>query len=243
MGDEQIIINPRDHQRTTSPLPTSYERRRGRRGRRRRRQKPITSPRLCLLLLPHHHHHLLLPPASHRKRCMQPLPPPLVHPLTVRAAITQAVQGKAKPVPKEARQQLASSVVTLQQLLRVKLRPTSMAPKGRAHTMEYESDSSLMMACSHHTKSPRGALVTLADITNVQLRQAPSQRPPSTLSQGSHGKGAVAAPFKLRRVEGIERSPGGTPIRPDFAKSSQNNTTDNFAIALKKKFEVSAPTL
>jgi ribulose 1,5-bisphosphate carboxylase large subunit-like protein len=91
-------------------------------------------------------------------------------------------------------------------------------------------------------KAPRGLSVSLADITNVQLRRSAARQP-------AHGAGARGSPlkvpagFQLKRVQGIERSPGGTPIRPDIVKSSHNNTVDKFAIALKKKFEVPFPSL
>jgi len=79
--------------------------------------------------------------------------------------------------------------------------------------------------------------VSLADITNVQLRRM--QKPTARRATGpSPHKVGSPLGFKLRPVAGLERSPGGTPIRSEIAKSSQNNTVDKFALALKKKFEV-----
>lgn len=99
-----------------------------------------------------------------------------------------------------------------------------------------EKSSGAALAVLKGKQVAKGLSVSLADITNVQLRRA--QRPPSGLSVRATGSSPRVG-FKLRRVEGIERSPGGTPIRTEFAKSSHNNTTDKFAMALKKKFEVS----
>lgn len=148
--------------------------------------------------------------------------------LKYKAGVQSSVLAKARAggVPTPA--------VTLQDLMRVKLKPTTKLSDVELDEEACGSNS----GSSSGRKAPRGLSVSLADITNVQLRRSAARQPAHRAgARGSPLK--VPAGFQLKRVQGIERSPGGTPIRPDIVKSSHNNTVDKFAIALKKKFESS----
>lgn len=178
-----------------------------------------------------------LPPAP--PVAAAPLPPPPPPPTMPRAplVIIKSKAGVQSSVLAKARAGgVPTPAVTLQDLMRVKLKPTTKLSDVVVDEEACGSNSSFSGGSSR--KAPRGLSVSLADITNVQLRRSAARQP-------AHGAGARGSPlkvpagFQLKRVQGIERSPGGTPIRPDIVKSSHNNTVDKFAIALKKKFESS----
>lgn len=100
-----------------------------------------------------------------------------------------------------------------------------------------EEGASSTLAMLKALPGAKGLGVSLADITNVQLRRMQKPTARRAIAPSLHKAGSPLG-FKLRPVAGLERSPGGTPIRSEIAKSSQNNTVDKFALALKKKFEV-----
>jgi len=110
--------------------------------------------------------------------------------------------------------------ITLESIKSVKLRRTSLPP--------FPSSS---------FSSPS---ISLSDITNVKLRSSSSRLSTSSSSLQTHSSASPL--FKLRKVVGIKRSPGGTPIKSPSKKyvSIDGTTNQKLATALRKKFQKAA---
>jgi hypothetical protein len=159
-----------------------------------------------------------------------PPPPPRLQPHTDLARDVQLLNliKNRKELKSTNGEKTAPSMpsVTLHDLRNLKLRATPHRGKENIQPMQ----------------------VRLADVTNIQLKKVKVEvnQPKQARTLATTPETAQTNPisFKLKKVTGIARSPGGTPIKTEIVKSGQNNTNERFASALRKKFEqtrVSSP--
>ncbi|KAL6076228.1 Proline rich 11 [Balamuthia mandrillaris] len=164
---------------------------------------------------------------------MAPPPPPPPLPklpssasLDPSAAIQKAIarnKGRTKGADKENAEGPVVPLLSLKDLQSIKLRSNS----ARTLTPRVAKEG-----------GPRAP--TLAEITNIQLRRTP--RLDLTHKNVSTAKSSppAALSFRLKRVEGVRRSPGGTPLRTKEERAAMvnpNNSSECFANALRKKFQ------